>query len=34
LAERLRRKIDRIDSSRVCRPYCRLGRSALTPDPL
>jgi hypothetical protein len=27
LAERLRRKI-----SRVCRPYCRLGRSALTPD--
>ena len=33
LAERLRRKIDRIDSSRVCRPYCRLGRSALTPGP-
>ena len=33
LAERLRRKIDRIDPSRVCRPYCRLGRSALTPDP-
>ena len=21
------------NSSRVCRPYCRLGRSALTPDP-
>ena len=26
-------KIDRIDPSRVCRPCCRLGRSALTPDP-
>ena len=33
LAERLRRKIDRIDPSGVCRPYCRLGRSALTSRP-
>src|SRR6195256_3707121 len=32
LAERLRRKIDQINPPRVCRPYCRLGRSALTPD--
>jgi len=23
---------NRIDPSRVCLPYCRLGRSALTPD--
>ena len=28
LAERLRRKTDRIDPTRVCRPYCRPGRSA------
>lgn len=32
-AERLRRKTDRIDPTRVCRPYCRPGRSALTPNP-
>src|SRR5438105_14582144 len=29
LAERLRRKIDRIDPSRVRRPHCRLGRGSL-----
>ena len=28
-----RRKIDRIDPSRVYRPYGRVGRSPLTPDP-
>ena len=27
LAERLRRKTDRIDPTRVCRPYCRPGRT-------
>src|SRR6478672_690956 len=33
LAERLRRKTDRIDPTRVYRPYRRPGRSALTPNP-
>jgi hypothetical protein len=33
LAERLRRKTDRIDPTRVCRPYCRPKRSAHAPNP-
>jgi hypothetical protein len=33
LAERLRRKTDRIDPTRVCRPYRRPGRNPLTPNP-
>src|SRR5262245_56282331 len=33
LAEWLRRKIDRNDPTRVCRPYSRLGRDALAPNP-
>ena len=32
LAERLRRKVDRIDPTRVCRPHGCLGRSAPAPD--
>jgi hypothetical protein len=33
LAERLCRKIDRINSARVRRPYRRAGRDALAPSP-
>ena len=33
LPARPRRKADRIDPTRVCRPYFCPGRSALTPDP-